>query len=223
MREFIKVIELDFVNAYLVDTGNGFVLIDTGMFFHWERLEEALKAGECVPGSLKLVVITHGDRDHIGNCTKLQEKYKVPVAIHEADVPMARDGLFLKRRNRTLAGKIHMFLARLRMKNMPVSKFEPDILLKDGQSLKEYGFDAKVLHLPGHTKGSIGILTKEGDLFSGDTLINQKKPDYAIYIENFPQLKNSLRALNKLKIRNVYPGHGKMFASSDINLKSWKF
>ena len=219
MNDKIKIIELDFVNAFLVKAKDGFVLIDTGMPYHWERLEAELIATGCLPSKLKLVIITHGDRDHIGNCAKLQEKYKAKIAMHEADAFIAEDGVFLKRKVRTLAGRILILLSRLRRQKISLQKFKPDILVKDGQDLEEYGFSAKIIHLPGHTKGSIGILTEEGDLFAGDTLTNSKKPDIAIFVDNFQELKNSIEKLKKLNIKKVYPGHGKIFLFSDLNIK----
>jgi len=39
--------------------------------------------------------------------------------------------------------------------------FQPDVILEDQQNLSGYGLEATVLHLPGHTKGSIGILTAD--------------------------------------------------------------
>jgi glyoxylase-like metal-dependent hydrolase (beta-lactamase superfamily II) len=38
--------------------------------------------------------------------------------------------------------------------------------LSDGQSLEEYGLVAKIIHIPGRTPGSIGMLTAEDDLFT---------------------------------------------------------
>ena len=218
MDEKIKIIELDFVNAFLVRVQDGFVLIDTGMAQHWEKLEGVLLSSGCLPDKIKLVIITHGDRDHIGNCAKLQEKYKSKIAMHEADILMAENDVFLKRKVRTLAGKIMILLARLRRLKMSFRKFKPDILLQDGQDLKEYGFNAKIMHLPGHTKGSIGILTEEGDLFAGDTFVNLRKPDIAIFVDNFSELKDSIKKLKSLNIKKVYPGHGKVFLFSDLNL-----
>ena len=218
MNDKIKIIELDFVNAFLVKAKDGFVLIDTGMPYHWERLEAELIATGCLPSKLKLVIITHGDRDHIGNCAKLQEKYKAKIAMHEADAFIAEDGVFLKRKVRTLAGRILILLSKLRRQKITLQKFKPDILLKDGQDLEEYGFRAKIIHLPGHTKGSIGILTEEGDLFAGDTFVNSKKPDIAIFIDNFQELKNSVDKLKKLNIKKIYPGHGKPFFITAIRL-----
>lgn len=211
MNDKIKIIELDFVNAFLVKAKDGFVLIDTGIPHDWERLEAELIATGCLPSKLKLVIITHGDRDHIGNCAKLQEKYKAKIAIHQADAFMAENGVFLKRKVRTLAGRIIILLSRLRNRKASFPKFKPDILLRDEQSLQDYGFKAKIIHIPGHTKGSIGILTEEGDLFAGDTLVNSRKPDIAMFIDNFQELKSSIDKLKKLNIKKIYPGHGKPF------------
>jgi hydroxyacylglutathione hydrolase len=219
MNEKIKIIELGFVNAFLVRTKNVFVLIDTGLTQQWEKLQIELTSAGCLPDKLKLVVITHGDFDHTGNCAKLQEKYKAKIAMRQDDSFMVENGVFLKRKIRTLLGRIIILLSRLRHRRVSFNKFKPDIFLRDGQSLKEYGFDAKVIHLPGHTKGSIGILTDEGNLFAGDTLVNSTKPDIAIFINNVQELKNSISKLKKMNIKKVYPGHGKIFLFSDLKIK----
>jgi hydroxyacylglutathione hydrolase len=218
MNDKIKIIKLDFVNAFLVQVKDGFVLIDTGMPYHWGRLEAELIAAGCLPSKLKLVIITHGDRDHIGNCAQFQEKYKTKIAMHEEDAFMAENGVFLKRKVRTLVGRILILLSRLRRQKISLQKFKPDTLLKDGQDLGEFGFNAKIIHLPGHTKGSIGILTNEGDLFVGDTLVNSQRPDVAIFVDNFQELKNSIEKLKKLNIKKIYPGHGKIFLFSDLKI-----
>jgi len=211
MNEKIKIIELGIVNAFLVTLKSGFVLIDTGLAQQWEKLETALTSVGCLPDKLKLVIITHGDFDHTGNCAKLQEKYKAKIAMHQADAFMVENGVFLKRKVRTLSGKMIILLSRLWHRRASFDKFRPDIFLTDGQSLEGYGFNAKIIHLPGHTKGSIGILTDEGDFFAGDMLVNSKKPDIAIFVDDFQELKNSINKLKNLNIKNIYPGHGKPF------------
>jgi hydroxyacylglutathione hydrolase len=55
-------------------------------------------------------------------------------------------------------------------------RFRPDFYVEEGDDFSEYGFDAQVLLIRGHSKGSIGILTAGGDLFCGDLLENLKKP-----------------------------------------------
>jgi len=109
-------------------------------------------------------------------------------------------------------------LRKLGKNKMNLEKFQPDIFLQDGQSLQEYGLNAKIIHVPGHTKGSIVILTDEGDLFAGDTLVNtkNKKPETATIIENPIELKASLEKLQTLGAKKVYPGHGQPFLMKDL-------
>ena len=215
----IRVIALDFVNSYLLKAGDGYILIDTGLPGQREKLENELRSAGCLPGKLKLIIITHGDWDHTGNARALREKYNVRIAMHPGDVDQVENGVFLKRKVRPLLHRVFFSLMMLKRKlqgtKMSFPKFKPDILLADGQSLAEYGSTANVLHIPGHTPGSIGVITDEGDLFAGDTFVNRKKPDSATIIENQAQLDASLEKIRKLKIRTVYPGHGEPFSMEE--------
>jgi hydroxyacylglutathione hydrolase len=216
MNYTVNVISLDFVNAYLVKAKEGFLLIDTGLPNHRERLEKELLSAGCLPDTLKLIILTHGDWDHTGNASRLREKYHVKIAMHPGDVSQVENGVFLKRTVRPLLYKIFMTVRMLKRKlqknTMSIPRFKPDILFFDNQRLDEYGLAAKVIHIPGHTPGSIGVLTDEGDLFAGDTFVNAKKPADARIVENPAQLKNSIAALREMNIKTVYPGHGKPFA-----------
>jgi hydroxyacylglutathione hydrolase len=217
MNERIKVIKLGFVNAYLVEVGDGFILIDTGVAQQWKKVETELTSAGCLPDKLKLVVITHGDFDHTGNGAKLQEKYKAKIAMHPADSFMVENGVQMNRKIRTLSARIILLLGKWLNRNASFEKFRPDLFLTDGQSMEPYGLDARIIHVPGHTKGSIAILTHEGDLFIGDILFNTRKPDIAPFIDDFEDMKKSVDKLRELKIRMIYPGHGKPFSGDVIS------
>ena len=83
----VQRLDLGFVNAYLVETDLGFVLVDTGVPSSWPRLEAFLKEAGCTPDRLKLVLITHGDMDHMGNARRLQAEYHVPVSNSSGGSP----------------------------------------------------------------------------------------------------------------------------------------
>ena len=57
-------------------------------------------------------------------------------------------------------------------------RFTPDVLLDDGDDLSPYGLEGTVSCLPGHSKGSIGVLTAGGELFCGDLFDNTKGPAF---------------------------------------------
>jgi glyoxylase-like metal-dependent hydrolase (beta-lactamase superfamily II) len=75
---------------------------------------------------------------------------------------------------------------------------------------------AKVIHLPGHSKGSIGVLTNEGDLFCGDLIYNFAGFSY---IDNLEDFNESINKLKKLDVNILYPGHGKPFSINYFNKK----
>jgi glyoxylase-like metal-dependent hydrolase (beta-lactamase superfamily II) len=95
--------------------------------------------------------------------------------------------------------------------------FQPDVLLKDGQNLSEYGLAAQIIHTPGHTKGSIAVLTETGHLVVGDTFSNRGKPGIAPFIQDMQELRESVAKLKRLKATMVYPGHGKPFPFSALS------
>jgi len=72
MPQEIRTIYFGWVNCYLIKSDTGYILIDTGFSTKRTDLEKKLESAGCQPGNLKLIVITHGDFDHIGNCTYLR-------------------------------------------------------------------------------------------------------------------------------------------------------
>jgi len=213
MTPVITAIPLGFVNAYLIKTDTGFVLIDTGMGLRRAALEKALAGAGCGPGDLRLIVVTHADADHTGNCAYLREKYGAQVALHPNEAAMAAGGNMLasRRPEQTVLTRLLMRLLSLVFALKPSDRFRADVILTGGENLSSWGLDAKVLHLPGHSTGSIGVLTAAGDLFCGDLINNYGKPQLHI-VDDWATARASLEKLKGCDIKTVYPGHGKPFA-----------
>lgn len=226
MADSIRRIDLG-VNCYLVAVERGFVLIDAGFPRTQAQLDKALSAAGCTPGNLRLVVATHGDIDHIGACAHLREVYGAPVAVQRDDAEILRTGdMSLGRKNKA-AGMAVVFrlavwvvglLNKLRGPHAMFQTLEPDVLLEDGQDLSAYGFDARVVSLPGHSNGSIGILTADGDVFCGDLLMNLRRPSLHFYVDDRAQALASVAKLRDLGVKTVYPGHGKPFELEQLSL-----
>lgn len=216
MSDEAQRIDLGFVNAYLIPAADGYILIDTGMPQQWGRLEAELVQMGCLPDNLRLVIITHGDFDHTGNCARLQRKYQARVAMHSGDLAMVTTGAPVDRTARGVMGKLFLSLGKLAGGRTGFDTFQPDLLLEDGQDLSEYGLAARVIHTPGHTKGSVAILTENRLLFVGDSLSNRTRPDSAPFIQDFRELRDSIARLKGLDARMIYPGHGKPFPFEDM-------
>jgi hydroxyacylglutathione hydrolase len=95
-------------------------------------------------------------------------------------------------------------------------RFKPDLYVDEGYDLSEYGLDARVLHLPGHSEGSIGILTADGTLFCGDLLENRGKPCLSSIMDDPVAVEASVEKLKNLGIKTVYPGHGEPFLMEEL-------
>jgi hydroxyacylglutathione hydrolase len=197
------------VNCFLIETGAGFILIDTGSSNSRKELVKELESAGCKPGLLRLIVLTHGDFDHTGNATYLRKSFGGKIAMHSGDVGMAERGdMFANRKKSNIILKtlIPIFSGFGR-----TERFTPDLLVEDGDDFSEYGIDARVISIPGHSKGSIGILTSGGDLFCGDLLINTDKPGLSALTDDLAAANASLQNLRSKEISTVYPGHGKPF------------
>ena len=224
MSQAIKTITLTLpyrlgtVNCYLVETGTGFVLIDTGASNKRSELENELAGAGCKPGNLNLIVLTHGDFDHTGNAAYLCRKFGTKIAMHKDDSGMAEHGDMFW--NRSSGNTLLSLIAPILFGFPKSNRFEPDFYIEEGYDFSEYGFEAQVLSIPGHSKGSIGILTTGGDLFCGDLLENSDKPATNSIMDDPAACDASVEKLQGFGINTVYPGHGKPFPMEQFMKKN---
>lgn len=234
MTDNIIRIDLNGVNCYLLKGESGFVLVDTGGHLVTDKqftnrrdlLLKKFEAIGCKECNLNLIVLTHGDNDHACNAKYLRERYHAKIALHEDDLKLVEKPALHEWMNsfqyRSFAYKLIFRVLGKTITNVmqktieDFESFAPDILLEDGFDLSAYGIDATVIHLPGHTKGSIAILTKGGDLIAGDTFVNNKKPSPAPNAIDFKQLSSSIQKLRNYAIETIYPGHGDPFGFKEI-------
>jgi glyoxylase-like metal-dependent hydrolase (beta-lactamase superfamily II) len=144
--------------------------------------------------------------------------------MHPGDAALVEQGIAPHKECRSLFIKIFLGLASLSHRGLSMDdfqRFQPDILVDEGADLAAYGLDAQVLHTPGHTTGSIAILTADGDLFAGDTLMNAKKSFIVSgWAQDHDELASSIERLMALPIRTVYPGHLKPFPMAQFLKKN---
>jgi hydroxyacylglutathione hydrolase len=215
------VIDLGGVNCYLVKTAAGYILIDTGFAAKRSELEKALQQAGCRPGNLSLVILTHGDSDHADNAAYLQNKFGAKIAIHAEDAGMLERGDMSWNRKAppdkiSFGFRMMMAIRPLFSRNHKFEVCKADIMISEDFALAEYGLAAQVLHLPGHSKGSLGILTAAGDLFCGDLLYHFVGKPTCLFISDLADFNASLNKLQPLNIKTIYPGHGKPFAAEAI-------
>lgn len=186
-------------NCYLLSTATSqqAVIIDPaddGDFLNDELLRRDL--------SLQKIVLTHGHFDHCLGLLSLQSAWSVPVLMHFADQ-------FL------LEGAAASAKHWLGVDCDPVPPANQDLAKE--KTLDLLGYQFEIIPTPGHTPGSICLLSKsEKILFSGDTIFaggNVGRTDFAY--SSPTKLRASLAQLKKLQslghYGQVYPGHGESF------------
>ncbi len=191
-------------NCYLISEGRNAILVDTGS---GQCLDMVI--AECDKYDLKLIVLTHVHFDHAENAAALSKRYGVPVAIHQADEELFESFDKQKLKCYGLVGCVVLGLSLKVLRETKVECPENLIYLKEGDSLNQYGINAKIIELPGHTNGSIGVDVEEKHLLVGDAMDNWVLPALGHLYYNMEDIKRSYYKIQVLGHRRIYFGHGK--------------
>jgi hydroxyacylglutathione hydrolase len=206
-------VNLVIANAYIV-RGRKTVVVDTGAPGSDGRILKALKKHRIPASQFSLILLTHAHSDHAGSARALRDRFHVPVAVHRADAAMLKRG-----DNGSLltlgweAGVSKPFVDR------PFPGIDADILLDAAADLHDFGLDARLLHTPGHSEGSISLIFENGDAIVGDILRGgimggtflAQQPNYPYFLYNISDkavLHNSIQRVLDAGARQLYTGHG---------------
>lgn len=203
-------------NTFLVENARGLLLIDAGMPHQATRIVKAIRARGYAPHDVRLIVITHGHIDHAGSAVALQKLTGAPIALHRDDARLVATPNLKIPPGRTRATDTIGALMRAFGWLMPLQTFTPDVWLDDGQSLREFGFDARALHTPGHTAGSLSVLFDDGTLFVGDAILNLVHVAFPLYWEDAAQARASAFKIRAHQPRLCYTAHGRAFDANEL-------
>ena len=147
------------------------------------------------------IIATHGHFDHNLAAGELQLIYKVPYYIHPKDL------FLLKEINSSVKYWLkidsHILLPET------IENIDENTDLKLGDEKFE------IISTPGHTPGSICLMTKN-EIFTGDTLFNNDIGRTDFSYSDKKQMDQSLKKLFKLpNTLIVYPGHGDQTTIAD--------
>jgi hydroxyacylglutathione hydrolase len=162
---------------------------------------------------VRSIVSTHTHSDHVGGIAGLHRATGVPVLIHEADLELYKN-----------LDEQAEWLGVPTPAMMRIQDF-----VKEGDTVRWGGYEARVLHTPGHTQGSICLAVDASTvspenkspsavadsrdaarLLAGDTLFQGSIGRTDLPGGSFPQILASIheKLLALPDDLVVYPGHG---------------
>lgn len=173
------------------------------------------------PTDIKLIVLTHGDFDHIGSAKEFKEITGAKIAIHNNDKNNLEKGSMKWSPGVTSWGKISRFIFKPILAGTTIPVLKPDIILNDKDfSLTDFGIEGRIVFTPGHSPGSVSVVLDSGEAFVGCMAQNgwpfTSRPRFPIYASDIELLKNSWKKILKLGVNTIYPGHGNPFSIQNI-------
>jgi len=190
-------------HIYLIKGDTKNVLIDAGIASTFPLLKSRLSELGLRIRDITLILLTHEHFDHTGST----------AFFHSTAVVAA---------HRLAANKLELqddFVTFNRYFNAPSKPFWVDIWLEDGTVIDLGNYKLQAIHTPGHTSGCICLYEpSEGLLFTGDTLLAGGTLSHMTASGNMSDYMNSIQRLNSLKIREIYPGHGRLSNTPDEDL-----
>ena len=192
--------------CYLYQEADRLTLIDTGMPGSAAAVLSAIEAIGRAPADVRQIVITHWHVDHAGSLPDLVERSGAQVLVHPLDAPIVRgerEGSGPQGVWRPLGPLFRRFGPR-----MPGVRIDRE--LADGDEIDLDG-GARILHVPGHTAGSIAVyLPGRRLLFAGDAAANTfgLRLPIGMFTEDGTQARVSFRKLAALEFDVACFGHG---------------
>jgi glyoxylase-like metal-dependent hydrolase (beta-lactamase superfamily II) len=187
------------INAYLVQTADGDVLIDAGTRWTTGWYLRTLRGRH-----MHMVALTHVHPDHQGAAHAVCSRFRIPLACHEADADVM-EGLRRMGPNTTLV--------RIADRLWSGPPHPVSVRWQGGETFGEW----EVIHTPGHTPGHvIFIRRRDGLAIVGDLVRHASlrhgygrvsEPPH-IFSTDPMENRRSMRKLVELRPRVMLFGHG---------------
>jgi hydroxyacylglutathione hydrolase len=203
-------------NIYLIETDNGYILVDAGMPGQGKKLDETFATLGVDPKSVQLIVATHGHLDHIGSIAHAQQVTGGSVLCHRSFAESLESGEIEKAvpRTKNLGMRLMNYLSGW----LSYTGTEPDIVIGDEFDLGDYGIAGDIIHTPGHSASSISIILNNGEALVGDMVRNDNLGEVGLgaFYEDKEVLLDSLERVAAYEPRIIYLSHGTHIDNSTL-------
>lgn len=131
----------DWVACYLIDTGDGLILIDTAMHETCYLMLESIRELGFDPVDIRKILLTHAHSDHIGAARTMKE-------LTGADLYLGQRDMFIVRERKDL----------ILCEGYTCGDIEPDVIYNENQPIVQGNVVIHTYDTPGHTPGCTSML-----------------------------------------------------------------
>lgn len=220
---------LGWVNCYVLEADDGFVLVDCG----WDLPDalEALRKGldelKIPLEALRTLVITHNHPDHYGLAGRLVKLASCGLLMHHLDAVHIQSRYVDMK---SLQGEMEGWL---RTHGAPTDSLmdmvkgseailervniaTPDIEVNGGERISAGKLEWQVIWTPGHSIGHICLYEPRLKAFlSGDHILNPISPSIGLHAQSMgnplSDYLSSLEGIRSMDVETVLPAHGDEF------------
>ncbi len=216
-------IRLNDANVFLIIEEDGLTLIDAAFPFTTRKIRQYIHDIGHDPATLKRILITHSDFDHVGGVKALQRLTGAKVYASQLAAEAMAKGIASRTLNLgQLLTPVIAFFERI----FHLPKIKVDEILSPGQVLPILG-GLEVIDTSGHTPGHLSYFAKEaGILFAGDSLhARTGNLRYNLYPSITWDREKTIAATSlqaKLKPKIVCAGHGPVVSEPGLRFPSPK-
>jgi len=154
-----------------------------------------------------IAVATHAHCDHIGAMHEFEHRWVHKLEAHIMIRPPKSDTLA----EEWYINQTMFFEAQpkeINLKRYTIEPAPPTRILNDGDMIDLGDRKFKILHIPGHSPGSIALWEEDtGILFTGDTVYNGSIGGFVTKQTDPIKFKKSIEILEKLPVNLIHSGH----------------
>ena len=201
------------VNVYVLDTGDGLVVLDTGFAGGADKILAGVQAIGRSAKDVRHIILTHCHPDHMGSAAALKQATGAKVWAHPVERPLIEQGITGRRPMCASPGLRNRIVTKLlgggRGKVPRVEPVTVDQTITGGQALP-FAPDLLAIDLPGHSAGQIGLLWQRngGMLFPADAFLNRRGMRVTVAMEDRELALASIAKLGALDFDAIYFMHG---------------
>ncbi len=197
-REPLVILTTRSTHTYLIDTGQGKFMVDTGWAGGLPEFMYQLRRYSISPEEIRYVMITHHHPDHAGLTQEVKQACGARLVILEQQIP------FLERLHAYYQGQEAYRRLQVEAGDLVLSGDNRD-------ALKRTGLRGQIIATPSHSDDSVSLVLDSGSAFVGDLQLPELNQG-----ETFQAACRSWQQLLDLNVQTVYPAHTNPFSIETV-------